>query len=337
MNYSNRSKRKNKAFKRRRIITIGVAALIVILGAGTYAFAHHKSEADLENNKKVQAKQEEVKKPEPTDVIPGQNIIYAADKYAVPANDVYDMIETRNKVNDEKEVFLTFDDGPSENTSKILKILKENDVHATFFIMGNQLKESEENKQLLKEELLDGNAIANHTVSHNYHKLYPGNSVSVPVFMKELNENNEMMKEILGKDFSTRVIRMPGGYMSRKYYRDSHLKALNEDFKKEGIISIDWNAETGDATGNNLPVSTLINGARKSTKGSLKHIVLLMHDAAAKKTTVDALQEVIKIYKDAGYKFKVIKNAPMSYFESKDNIDKNNDNKNSKENENINK
>lgn len=318
MNYSSRNKRnKTMQKRRRRAITIGVAALIVILGAGTYAFAHHKSEADTANAKKAQAKQEEVKKPEPTDIIPGQNIIYAADKYAVPANDVYDMIETRNKVNDEKEVFLTFDDGPSENTSKILKILKENDVHATFFIMGNQLKEDEENKKLLKDELLEGNAIANHTVSHEYRKLYPGNSVSVPVFMKELNENNEMMKQILGQDFNTRVIRMPGGYMSRKHYNDPHLKALNAAFKKEGIISIDWNAETGDATGNNLPVSTLISGARKSIKGNPNHIILLMHDAAAKKTTVEALPEVIKIYKDAGYSFKVIKNAPMSYFESK--------------------
>lgn len=65
--------------------------------------------------------------------MPNGNIIYAADSYAVSADEVEKMLEGKASNND-KEIFLTFDDGPSENTREILKILKEEDIHATFLI-----------------------------------------------------------------------------------------------------------------------------------------------------------------------------------------------------------
>lgn len=324
MEMDNRNRRrieKRKKMKRRRIISGIIVVVLIASGVGVYAYAHHKSDSKAATEQKDQAKNligdntKEQAKPKPTDIMPGQNIIYAADSYAVPANDVDKMMNSKAPVNDEKEVFLTFDDGPSENTSEILKILKEQDVHATFFVLGSQLKDNPENQKLLKDEIDSGNAIANHTMSHDYKKLYPGNSVNVPVFMKEINDNNAQMKAILGENFDARVLRMPGGYMSRKYYRDPHLKQLNEAMNKEGIISVDWDAETGDAESNTYSVDYLISRAKGYMK-SEKHVILLMHDAAAKKSTVKALPEVIKMFKDNGYKFKVIKNAPMSYFDS---------------------
>ncbi len=65
--------------------------------------------------------------------MPNGNIIYAADSYAVSADEVEKMLQGKS-TNTDKEIFLTFDDGPSENTREILKILKEEDVHATFLI-----------------------------------------------------------------------------------------------------------------------------------------------------------------------------------------------------------
>ncbi|MDQ0150933.1 polysaccharide deacetylase family protein [Eubacterium multiforme] len=322
---NNRRSEKRRKAKKRRIITGVILVVLLVSGVGIYAYAHHKNSSNSQvTEQKAKGKTGEngtsaaEEQPKPTDIMKGQNIINSANSYAVPANDVLKMMQSKKPINNEKEVFLTFDDGPSENTSNILKILKEENVHATFFVLGSQLKNNPENQKLLKDEIDSGNAIANHTFSHEYRKLYPGNSVNVKVFMNEINENNEQMKNILGPNFDSRVLRMPGGYMSRAYYHDPHLKQLNEAFRKEGIISIDWDAETGDAESNTYSVEHLVSKAKFYMERE-DHVVLLMHDAAAKKSTVKALPQVIKMFKDNGYKFKVIKNAPMSYFEKSNN------------------
>lgn len=332
---NNRRLKRKQRIRRRRITLIVALVVILGIGFGAYEIFSHKDNtvkatADEGQASKgnSEAKAQEEEKPSPNEIMPGQNIIYSADSYAVPANKVFDMLTSSKPVNNEKEVFLTFDDGPSENTEAILKILKDEDVHATFFVLGSQLKASEENRQLLKDEIESGNAIANHTMSHDYHKLYPGNSVNVERFMKEINENNELMKSILGNNFNTTVIRMPGGYMSRRYYRDPNLKALDEAFAKDNIVSIDWDAETGDATGRHYTVEQYVENSAKNIN-TLNHVILLMHDAAAKKETVQALPAIIKFYKEHGYAFKVIKNTPVGENNSSDatNSSQNTDNK----------
>ncbi|EGT3617201.1 polysaccharide deacetylase [Clostridium perfringens] len=303
---------KHKKYVKRRIgVAVVGAAIIVGLGFGIKALVNHNSSkkalASTKNNIE-EAKKEE--KPKPTDIMPNGNIIYAADSYAVSADEVEKMLQGKS-TNTDKEIFLTFDDGPSENTKEILKILKAEDVHATFFDIGSALKDNKENQELLKEEIDQGNAVASHSFSHDYKTLYPGNSVNVNKFMSELNETNEIMKSVLGNNFNARVVRMPGGYMSRRYYRDPNLKALDEAFAKDNIVSIDWDAETGDATGKHYTVEQYVQNSAKNLD-SLNHVILLMHDAAAKKETVQALPAIIKFYKDHGYAFKVIKNSPVS-------------------------
>lgn len=322
-----RNGKHNKYLKRR--IAVAVAGIVVIAGVGFGI----KSLVSNKANKEAlaSAKEEEIKKeeekPKPTDIMPNGNIIYAADSYAVSADEVEKMLEGKAS-NTDKEIFLTFDDGPSENTREILKILKEEDVHATFFDIGSALKDNKENQELLKQEIDQGNAVAGHSFSHNYKILYPGNSVDVNKFMSELNETNEIMKSVLGKNFNARVIRMPGGYMSRRYYRDPNLKALDEAFAKDNIVSIDWDAETGDATGRHYTVEQYVQNSAKNIN-NLNHVILLMHDAAAKKETVQALPAIIKFYKEHGYAFKVIKNTPVGENNSSDatNSSQNTDNK----------
>ncbi|MGL5576435.1 MAG: polysaccharide deacetylase family protein [Sarcina sp.] len=247
-------------------------------------------------------------------ILPNENIIKLAQSYAVPANEVAKMIDGTYK-GTEKEVFLTFDDGPSpNNTPKILNILKENDVHATFFVIGSFLKSNPALQKVVREELMNGNAIGDHTFNHEYNELYPGNKVNVAEYMKQDNETEALLKDLLGTDFNSRILRMPGGYMSRKYYNDPHLTALNEAFDKEHITALDWNAETGDAeTSGQLDVNKLVSEMEQQTKGE-NQVVLLMHDAGAKVDTVTALPAVIKYFKDNGYAFKVIENAPASSF-----------------------
>ncbi|EOU1699471.1 polysaccharide deacetylase [Clostridium perfringens] len=322
-----RNGKPNKYLKRR--IAVAVAGIVVIAGVGfgIKSLVSNKANKEALASAKEEETKKEEEKPKPTDIMPNGNIIYAADSYAVSADEVEKMLQGKS-TNTDKEIFLTFDDGPSENTREILKILKEEDVHATFFDIGSALKDNKENQELLKQEIDQGNAVAGHSFSHNYKILYPGNSVDVNKFMSELNETNEIMKSVLGKNFNARVVRMPGGYMSRRYYRDPNLKALDEAFAKDNIVSIDWDAETGDATGRHYTVEQYVQNSAKNIN-NLNHVILLMHDAAAKKETVQALPAIIKFYKEHGYAFKVIKNTPVGENNSSDatNSSQNTDNK----------
>ena len=114
-----------------------------------------------------------------------------------------------------KVVYLTFDDGPSTtNTPQILDVLDRYNVKATFFTLGKSIEANEEAKEILKETVKRGHAIANHTYGHDYSYLYPNRTMNVGNIVSDLEKSENSMKEVLGKDFSTRVIRLPGGYWS---------------------------------------------------------------------------------------------------------------------------
>ena len=298
----------DKKSSKKIIVTVVCSAMlaIVIIFSVKKCFFNQKQINIAKAPKSVAKQKAETHKD--TDIMSGYNIIYSANKNAVAANEVEQMLEAKYKEKN-KYVFLTFDDGPSQNTSEILKILNEKDVRATFFVVGSHLK-NEKDKELLKKEIEDGNAIANHSYSHDYKKLYPGNVTDLNYFIDEVNKTNKEMQSILGDNFNCRVLRMPGGYMSRKYYRDPNLKGLNEFLEKEHIVNLDWDAETGDATGKKLTTEEMVQNAGKyiSTED---HVILLMHDADAKVQTVKALPSIIDFFKSKGYEFKIIKNSAI--------------------------
>lgn len=204
--------------------------------------------------------------------------------------------------NGEKVVFLTFDDGTSTTvTPKILKTLKENDVHATFFVTGVNIERGgDKAKDLLRQELADGHAIANHSYSHDYKKLYPNRNLDLEAFKEDFAKTDELLKEVLGKYFSTRVIRCPGGKMSWK-----GMDALDNYLDKNNMASIDWNALNKDAEGPKKSADQLVQEAINTSKGK-EMVVLLMHDTYGKEETAKALPQIIKYFKDNGYKFKTL-------------------------------
>lgn len=240
-----------------------------------------------------------------TDIIPGQNITYGGEKYAISASEVQKIVNG-TRIDDKKYVFLTFDDGPSPNTEKVLDILKEKNVHATFFVLGTNLYNNDTAQKLLKRSISEGNAIGNHTYTHNFNTIYPGNSVSVSTFMDEFNKTNTLMKSILGDEFDTKVLRMPGGYNSRQYYKDPNLSSFDSALNSKNIVSIDWNALNGDAEGKNYSADQLLANAIESSKNK-NQIVILMHDTYGKEKTVQMLPKLIDYYKQNGYEFKTIK------------------------------
>lgn len=188
-----------------------------------------------------------------------------------------------------KVAYLTFDDGPTKQmTPKILSILDKYNVKATFFVLGQMV---ERHPELLREERAKGHSICNHSYSHNYKLLYS----SPDNFLKDFAKSTAAIKAALG-DYDGKVIRFPGGSYGKK--RAPYKKVA----KDAGYTYVDWNALNGDAEHLHVPADKLIARIKSSTKNK-NHVVILMHDAATKATTVEALPKVIEYLKSQGYEF----------------------------------
>lgn len=259
------------------------------------------------NNKKEDNSKKADKPVENTAIVTptnGSNVISSAKSYTISRFDAEKMVKGTysGPLDDEKTVCLTFDDGPSKNTDKVLNIMNQYGVHGTFFVLGEQVKTGAEH---IKKIYNSGNAIGNHSYTHNFSTLYPGNKISVSSYMNEYYKTENELKAVLGDGFNTKLVRMPGGENSRYYYKDPNLGTLKNKFSNEGIASVDWNALNGDAEGKKYTVQEMVDYVKRSSQGQ-KHIVVLMHDAAAKGLTVEALPQIIEYYKSQGYNFKVI-------------------------------
>lgn len=193
-----------------------------------------------------------------------------------------------------KIAYLTFDDGPSvETTPGILKILDQYNIKATFFIVGNM---AIINPDLVEKEAKDGQAIGNHTYSHNYKHIYSNTNT----FISDVNKCDATLKLIIGNSYNSKLIRFPGGSFGAKN------SPFRMAIKNAGYHYVDWNDLTGDAEGHNITVKKLLDNIKNYTKGK-EHVVVLMHDAADKATTVEALPQVIEYLKSQGYSFKTLK------------------------------
>ena len=153
---------------------------------------------------------------------------------------------------------------------------------------------------MLKEELANGHAIANHSYSHDYKTLYPNRTLDLEAFKEDFAKTDNLLKDVLGKYFSTRVIRCPGGHMSWK-----EMDKLDNYLNENNMASIDWNALNADAEGRKKNAQELADYAIKTSQGK-DIVVLLMHDTYGKEETAKALPQIIKYFKDNGYQFKTL-------------------------------
>lgn len=210
-----------------------------------------------------------------------------------------------------KVVFLTFDDGPSvNNTKKIIHVLKENNVRATFFVIGAL---GEENKEVFLELSKNNMCIASHTYSHDYNEIYK----SVENYMNDLKKCNNLISNV-SKRKPVPYIRMPGGANNRVCNKNT-LNNIKNKLKEQGINYIGWNICGNDALGKNVPAYKIKNNIMKQTESIEKYnnvLVVLLHDSYYKKTTVEALPEIIKYYKEKGYTIKAFDEmTPYEYKE----------------------
>ena len=205
-----------------------------------------------------------------------------------------------------KVVYLTFDDGPSTtNTPQVLDILDNYNVKATFFVLGSSIDKSEKAKEVLKETVKRGHAIANHTYGHDYSYLYPNRTMNVDNILSDLEKSQNSMKAVLGKDFSTRVIRLPGGYWSWQ-----GRTPMKEAMDNKGYYNVDWNALNKDAEGKKKNADELLQCVKDSVEflgPNADSVVLLMHDTYGKEETVNALPRIIEYLQSQGFEFRSIK------------------------------
>ncbi len=207
---------------------------------------------------------------------------------AVGLPDRPDVLTEADLPEDAKICYLTFDDGPSANTIKILDILDRYNVKATFFVIWNS-----QYSYLYKEIVDRGHSIALHSYTHDYSKIYRGTDA----FFADLQKISDAVYDISG--VRTKLMRFPGGSsntVSRSYCRGI-MTVLTKEVERRGYTYFDWNAENGDATGKPMTAEQMINSA----KSSKNRVVLLQHDAANKKTTVQALPGIIEYYRSRGY------------------------------------
>ena len=203
--------------------------------------------------------------------------------------------------NGNKIVYLTFDDGPSANTAKILNILDKYNAKATFFVTGNGKKYN----YLIKQAHDKGHTIGLHTYTHNYKQIY----ASTTAYFNDLDKIGQMVKGQIG--FVPKYIRFPGGASNTvsRHYCKGIMSTLVKEVQNRGYQYYDWNASTGDASGNNVAVSQLI---KNGTASHSQNIMILAHDTAAKSTTVQALPKIIEHYQALGYTFKAIDDSSFT-------------------------
>ena len=181
-----------------------------------------------------------------------------------------------------KVVYLTFDDGPSHNTERILDILDEYNVKATFFTIGN---EAEEFVDVYKRIIEDGHSLGMHSYSHKYSEIYK----SVEAFDADFNKVSGYIESVTGA--APKLYRFPGGSSNlvSAIPMENFIRYLNE----KNVTYFDWNVSAQDAEGKELPVETMLDNIFKDI--NKKDIcVVLMHDSDDLGTTVDMLPELLK-------------------------------------------
>lgn len=181
-----------------------------------------------------------------------------------------------------KKVYLTFDDGPSANTDEILDILKEYNVKATFFVVG---KEDEHSLDMYRRIVEEGHSLGMHSYSHQYSVIYQ----SVESFAQDIQQLKQLLQSVTGEDVN--LYRFPGGSSNKVSNVD--MQELIKYLKDNNITYFDWNVSSGDATNKSMKVEDLVENVTKDVK-IYNNSVVLMHDAANKHSTVEALPEIIE-------------------------------------------
>lgn len=181
-----------------------------------------------------------------------------------------------------RKVYLTFDDGPSSNTGEILDILAEYDVKATFFVVG---KEEEKYQPLYKRIVEEGHTLAMHSYSHKYNEIYQ----SKESYVEDLTKLQEFLYNTTG--VWCRYCRFPGGSSNTVSQVDMH--ELINYLEEQDMSYFDWNVSSGDASSAYISPESIVRNSTARLQ-EFHEAIILLHDAADKDSTVEALPKLIE-------------------------------------------
>lgn len=179
-----------------------------------------------------------------------------------------------------KRVYLTFDDGPSSNTDRILDILDQYGVKATFFVVGKE-GYAEQYKRIVEE----GHTLGMHSYSHKYNEIY----ASLDAYKQDLTKLHDFLYELTGEDCD--IVRFPGG--SSNTISKVDMWDLIDYLNEEDMVYFDWNVSSGDAAKGYISADQIVGNVLNNIN-NYNNVVILFHDAAGKNTTVDALPSIIE-------------------------------------------
>jgi peptidoglycan/xylan/chitin deacetylase (PgdA/CDA1 family) len=299
-----------------KLYLFGIVAIFVVsIGISAYYFYSrdnvniakandiHKqqvtTDSGIESKKNITESKANSKDLQPTKIGQDQDLGNSdtGETKKLDSTEVQGNAKTQDRPLYSKEVFLTFDDGPSTNTLKILKILDENNVKATFFVVGENV---DKHPDLVKAEYSDGMSIMNHSYSHEY-----SNYKSIEAFMADFDKCNTAIKNAIGVE-QQRFLRFPGG-SDNQVSNHQVMASIRNAVVAKGIGYVDWNTSSGDAASVTVPTKDieikLLNQLSTSNFS-----VILMHDVSSKTTTVEALQTVINYLKKEGFVFRTFNN-----------------------------
>lgn len=195
-----------------------------------------------------------------------------------------------------KTICLTFDDGPTDSTTpQILDILHAARVHATFFVIGRQIRNRE---KIIKRTNQEGHAIGIHTFSHQYSAIY----ASPAALQEDIRRCRAEILRVL-PDYQSKLYRFPGG----EYGSPAEIV---QTVRKSKLIVCGWNASVDDAVRPNADADDLFESAVRSAAGR-NHVVLLLHDGVGYRATVKSLPRIIQYFQKQGYRFARMDEVPV--------------------------
>lgn len=231
--------------------------------------------------------------------IPSKNITH---KILMPKTNKITIKNINKSVVSNKTIYLTFDDGPSYLTESILNILKAENVPATFFVTANKI---DEYQNIIRREYEENHTVAVHSATHVYSYIYSSDQN----YFNDLTEIRNKVFKIIG--IKPRIIRLPGGSSNTisKKYSPGIITRITNNLNSNNFYYYDWNIDSTDASGY-VSKDQIYNSVITHLKSGTN--IILMHDSATKKTTVEALQSIIEYGKQNGYTFaKITKNTPQ--------------------------
>lgn len=196
------------------------------------------------------------------------------------------------RIKSKGQVYLTFDDGPSNITSKILDILKEENIKATFFIVN--YNSSYEN--IIKRIIDEGHTLGLHSYTHNYKLIYSSENA----YYEDLNKLSDKVYKLTG--IKPSIIRFPGGSSNTiSSFNNGIMTTLTKSVIEKGYHYFDWNVDSKDAGGAKNEIEVYNNVVSNLSKE--KNNVVLMHDLYNNNKTLNALKQIINYAKNEGYEF----------------------------------